>query len=46
MSWRWWEEYRIDLYGAKKRMAETMTRSEPDLEEEADVESNGDLGGE
>ena len=46
MSWRWWKKYRIDLYGAKKRMAETMTRSEPDLDEEADVESNGGLGGE
>ena len=46
MSRQWWEQDRIDMEGAKKRAAETTTRSEPDLEEEADVESNGDLGGE
>ena len=34
------------MEGAKKRAAETTMRSDPDLEEEADVESNGDSGGE
>ena len=46
VSWRWWEQDGIDLEGAKKRAAETMTRLEPDSKEEADVESNGDSGGE
>ena len=46
MSWRWWEQDRIDLEGAKKRAAETTMRSEPDLVEEAEVESNWGLGGE
>ena len=45
VSWRWWKQYGIDLEGAKKRAAETTTRSDPDSEEEADMESNGDLGG-
>ena len=46
MSWRWWEQESIDLEGAKKRAEETTTRLEPDLEEAADMESNGDSGGE
>ena len=46
VSRQWWEQDGIDLEGAKKRVAETTTRSEPDSEEEADVESNGDSGGE
>ena len=32
------------MEGAKKRAAETTTRSETDSEEELDVESNGDSG--
>ena len=46
MTWRWWEQDGIDLEGAKKRAAWTTTISEPDSEEEADVELNGDSGGE
>ena len=46
MSRRWWEQDGIDLEGAKKRATETTTISEPDLEEDVEVESNGDLGGE
>ena len=46
MYWRWWEQDGIDLKGAKKRVAETTTISESELEEEADVESNKDSGGE
>ena len=46
VSRRWWYQAGIDLEGAKKRAEATMTRSETDLEEESDVESNGDLGGE
>ena len=46
VSRRWWEQARIDLEGAKKWLAEATMRSETDLEEESDVESNGDLGGE
>ena len=44
VSWRWWEQDGIDLEGTKKRAEETTTRSEPDLEEAADVESNGYSG--
>ena len=40
VSRRWWEKYGIDLEGAKKRVTETTTISEPDSEEEAGVESN------
>ena len=32
------------MEGAKKRAAETTTRLETDLEEDSDVESNGDSG--
>ena len=46
MSRRWWEQDGIDLEGAKKRAAGTTTRLEPDSEEEVDVESNRDSGGE
>ena len=46
MSRRWWEQDGIDLEGAKKQAAETTTRLEQDSEEEVDVESNGDSGGE
>ena len=46
VSWKWWEQDGIDLKGVKKRAAETTTRSEPYLEEEVDVESNRDSGGE
>ena len=46
VSRRWWDQAGIDLEGAKKRAAETTTRSETDSEEESDVESNGDSGGE
>ena len=42
----WWEQDRIELEGGNKRAAEITTRLEPDSEEEADVESNGDPGGE
>ena len=34
------------MEGAKKRAAEKTTRLDLDFEEEADVESNGDSGGE
>ena len=44
VSWRCWEQDRIYLKGAKKREAEKTTRSEPDSEEERDVEWNGDSG--
>ena len=46
VSRRWWEQDGIDLEGANKWSAKTTTRLEPDLEEGADVESNGDSGGE
>ena len=46
VSQRLWEQDGIDLEGAKKRVTETTTRSEPDLEEELEVKSNGDSGGE
>ena len=46
VSWWWWEQDRIDLEGAKKRAAETTTRSDPDSEEKADVELDWDSGGE
>ena len=46
VSWRCWEQDGIDLEGEKKRADETTTRLEPDSEEEADVESNRDSGGE
>ena len=39
------EQDGIDLEGAKKRPEETTTISEPELEDKADVESNGDSGG-
>ena len=41
MSWQWWEESGIDLEGANKRAAETTLISQPDSEEEVDMESNG-----
>ena len=44
MSQKWWEQDGIDLEEAKKRAVETTTISESDSEEEADVESNEDLG--
>ena len=44
VSWRWREQDGIDSEGAKKRAVEKMTISEPDLEEAAEVESNGDSG--
>ena len=43
---RWREQDGIDLEGAKKRAADITMRPEPDLEEEADLESNRDSGGE
>ena len=46
VSWRWWEQARLDLEGAKKRAAESPTRSETESEEELDVEYNEDSGGE
>ena len=46
VSRRWWGQDRIDLEGAKKQVAETAMISEPDSEEEADMESNRDSGGE
>ena len=46
MFLRWWEQARIDLEGAKKRAAESTTRSETESEEESDVELNGYSGGE
>ena len=46
MFWRWWEKAGIDLEEAKKRAAETTKRLETYLEEELDVESNRDSGGE
>ena len=46
VSWRWWEQDGIDLEGANKRATETTTILEIDLEEDTDVESNGDLDGE
>ena len=42
----WWEQYRIDLEVAKKRATEKTKKLDPDPEEEVDVESNGDSGGE
>ena len=38
MSRRWWEQDGIDLEGAKKQAAESMTRSEMDSEEKSDGE--------
>ena len=46
VSWKWREQDSIDLEGAKKQAVEKTTRSEPDLEEEADVDLNRDSGGE
>ena len=43
---RQWEKDGIDLEGEKKQAMETTTVSEQDSEEAADVESNGDSGGE
>ena len=46
VSRRWWEQDSIDLERAKKQAAETTTVSESESEEEADVVSNKELGGE
>ena len=46
VSWLWWEQAIIDLEGAKKRAAESTTRSETESEEDLDGESNGDARGE
>ena len=46
LSWQWLEQDGIDLEGAKKRVAETTTISKSDWEQEADVESNEESGGE
>ena len=46
MSRWWWEHISIDLEGAKKREAETMTISKLESEEESYVEANKDSGGE
>ena len=42
----WWEQAGIDLERARKRAAESTTRSETELEEESDREPNGVAGGE
>ena len=42
VSWRWWDQARIDLEGEKKRATEAATVSES----ESDLESNADPGGE
>ena len=41
MSWQWCEDSGIDLEVTNKRAAETTARSQPDSEEEVDMESNG-----
>ena len=46
VSWQWWEQDGIDLEGVKKRAAETTRISDSESEEEVDVESNKDSGGE
>ena len=46
VSWWWWEYDRIYLEGVEKQAADTTTILVPESENEADVESNRDSGGE
>ena len=45
MSRRWWEQSGIDLEGARKQAAESLTISETESDEESDREPNGVAGG-
>ena len=45
VSWRWWEQAGIDLEGARKQAAVSVTRLETDSEEELDGETTREAGG-
>ena len=38
VSWRWWKQAGTDLEGARKRAADSTTRSDTESEEESDGE--------
>ena len=49
VSWRWWDQERIDLKAAKERSVEAIAtdlESESDLEAEAEVETETEVLGE